>query len=82
MNLFGIPIHQHSALPSRLPIIKLSPQCPVGDKFRAEFDAWALELFGERTVAFMLDLSALKMAGNRVLMMRPENIVMLQSRLP
>ena len=28
------------------PKLKLSPSCPVSDKFRAEMDAWLLEIFG------------------------------------
>jgi hypothetical protein len=32
----------------RSPKLKLSPDCPVSDEFRAEMDAWLVEQFGYR----------------------------------
>lgn len=34
--------------PRIVPKIKLSVDCPVGDHFRREFDAWLVEMFGTR----------------------------------
>lgn len=32
----------------RSPKLKVSPDCPVSDEFRAEMDAWLIEQFGYR----------------------------------
>jgi len=58
-----------------VPKIKLGDAAPVSDEFRAEFNAWLLQMFGTR------DLSLVKpgfayLFGNKVLM-RPESISLL-----
>lgn len=45
LDFLGIRIFEAPELEPK-PKLKLSPSCPVSDKFRAEMDAWLLEMFG------------------------------------
>lgn len=45
MDLLGIKIFEAPDLEPK-PKLKLSPACPVSDEFRAEMDAWLLDMFG------------------------------------
>ena len=45
LNMLGVRIFESPALEPK-PKLKLSPACPVSDEFRAEMDAWLLEMFG------------------------------------
>lgn len=65
----GIQITPHPYAPSELPKLKLRPDVPVTDKFRAEMDAWLLEMFGTEKVVFMWQGGILA---------SPENVVMLK----
>lgn len=53
-TLFGMPISAHPLIPPTAQKIKLHPDCPVGDQFRAEMDAWLLDMFGEEEVMYCL----------------------------
>jgi hypothetical protein len=72
-RLFGMDILE---APVRVvPKIQLSDECPVSDGFRAEFDAWLVQMFGTRDVSPVQPGMAY-MFGNKILM-RPESIVRL-----
>jgi hypothetical protein len=72
-TLFGLNIIE---VPTTLvPKIKLSDDCPCSDAFRAEFNAWLLEMFGTRDVSFIKPGMAYMFGGN--VMMRHESIVRL-----
>ena len=45
LDLLGIRIFEAPDLEPK-PKLKLSPACPVSDEFRAEMDAWLLDIFG------------------------------------
>lgn len=45
LDFIGIRMIESPALEPK-PKLKLSPACPVSDEFRAEMDAWLLEMFG------------------------------------
>lgn len=55
--------------------IKLSDGCPVSDEFRADFNAWLVQMFGTRDVSPVQPGMAY-MFGNNILM-RPESIARL-----
>lgn len=72
-RLFGMDIIE---APVRLvPKIKLGDAAPVSDKFRAEFNAWLVQVFGTRDVSPVQPRMAY-MFGNKILM-RPEAVVRL-----
>ena len=50
----GIKIIAHPLLPSELPKLMLHPDVPVTDEFRTKMNAWLLEMFGTKSVAFMV----------------------------
>lgn len=45
LDLLGVRIFESPTLEPK-PKLKLSPSCPVSDEFRAEMDAWLLDMFG------------------------------------
>lgn len=69
---------------TRRPNVQITPSFPyVSDKFRAEWNAWALERFGSHEVAFMIDLrAAFGPAAGRAVVMNPHAIAMLKMATP
>lgn len=72
-RLFGMDIIEAPVL--LVPKIKLGEAAPVGDAFRAEFDAWLVQMFGARDVSPVKPGMAYVFGNNIV--MRPESIVKL-----
>ena len=67
--LFGMEI---KVCPTNIvPKIKLGEAAPVSDEFRAEFDAWLLEMFGTRDLS-ILPRGQVYIFG-RTVVMRPED---------
>ena len=71
--LFGLNIIE--ARVDVVPKIKLSDKAPVSDEFRAEFNAWLVEMFGTKEVGIVPPGMAYVFGGNVV--MRPEAVAQL-----
>ena len=53
-SILGMPIISSPFVPAEQPKLKLRHDVPVTDAFRAEMDAWLLEMFGTERVAYVL----------------------------
>lgn len=74
-NFMGFDVVEHT--PRVLPKIELRADVPCTDAFRAEFNAWLIDMFG--TVEHSLvPPNVAYMFGNSIVM-RPEMCVMLKS---
>ena len=62
-RLFGMPLVESALIPERVPRVQLRHDVPCTDAFRAEMNAWLLDFFGEKTVAFVFDPSAIGVGG-------------------
>jgi len=49
-NFHGLQVRASPFLADTVPVLKLSPDVLVTDKFRLEFDQWLLDLFGSTKV--------------------------------
>jgi hypothetical protein len=67
-----------SAAVKPVPNLQISPDFKYcSDKFRAEWNAWALERFGSTEVAYLMDLSASGLGHGHALLMNPMSVVKL-----
>lgn len=62
MDIVESPVHT-------VPKLKLRADTPVSDKFRAEFDAWLLEMFGTRDDS-PIPFGTAYVFGNTIIMRR------------
>lgn len=62
---------------ARTPKLKISPDCPVSDEFRAEMDAWLVGRFGYRDTSVFQPGRAY-LFGNTIAM-HPADVVRLRS---
>lgn len=53
-TIWGVEIVENPHL-TPVPVLKLRPEVPVSDAFRTEMDSWLLDMFGEKTVWFLLN---------------------------
>ncbi len=61
------------------PKLKLSESCPCTDAFREEFNAWLVEMFGERDINPIPPGVAYMFGGNVI--MRPEQVALIRNLL-
>lgn len=54
-TFMGMRIVASPYLPEFVPTLKLNPYAPVTDEFRAEFNKWLLDMFGERREFLMVE---------------------------
>jgi len=74
-TIFGVDV---IPIPVRMvPKIQLGEAAPVSDKFREEFNAWLLEMFGTKDVS-MFKPGTIYRFGNKIVM-RPEDVVKISS---
>lgn len=66
----GLQIVEHPFIPATQPKLKLRPNVPVTEKFRAEMDVWLLEMFGTERVCYVM--------SGKVLMANCENVAMIK----
>jgi hypothetical protein len=78
-QLYGLPVHTSPLLAEKELKIKLSHDVLVSDEFRARFNEWSLNMFGEERMMYVMDLSALGISGGRVVMGHPRNVAMLKA---
>jgi hypothetical protein len=74
-NFGGIDLVVNKHLPEKMPVLELSYNVSVSDEFRAEFNSWLLEMFGKKSVAYIVDMSML--GGKKIIVMNPSNIARL-----
>lgn len=72
-KLFGLPIHSNPLIPDTMPVLQLSSTVNVSDAFRAEMNQWLLDTFGVKQVAFIVDMQALGLYGDKALFMSPRS---------
>jgi hypothetical protein len=74
-SLFGLKVVP-APFPLRRAKLKLRPEVPVSDQFRASMDAWLLETFGEEEYALFLNPGAvgLDFLGGQMLVVNPNMI--------
>lgn len=60
----GMRFVSSNLLPSEAAKLKLHPDCPCSDKFRREFDAWLLEMFGTKAVLYVMPNEGLVFAND------------------
>lgn len=53
-SLFGIDVIVSPLLPEFAPVLELRLDAPVTDQFRAEFNAWLRDMFGQRRQFYMV----------------------------
>lgn len=74
MKLMGMPVHVHPLLQGlKKPRLQLRHNVPVSDSFRAEFDAWLLEMFGADECVIIMQNS---------LYLSPQQAVLLRGLIP
>lgn len=66
----GLRIIESPYVPTAEQKLKLRPDVHVTDKFRAEMDAWLMEMFGTRTVAYIFNTGI-----HGGIVMNPANVV-------
>jgi hypothetical protein len=55
-TLYGMRVVASPLIPDEVPVLKLHPDFQwCTPEFRADFDRWALEMFGTKEVVFMLN---------------------------
>jgi hypothetical protein len=67
-------IIQHVLMPPTKPRQRLTPQCPVSDGFRVEFDKWLVEFFGVEPYFLIIN-------GDTIIT-APENVAMIRRMMP
>lgn len=69
-----------SAAVKTVPNLQISPDFKYcSEKFRAEWNAWALERFGSHEVAYLMDLSASGLGRGLGLFLNPRSVVRLKN---
>lgn len=82
-TMFGFPVIT-SPLVQPVPVLTFDPAhklCWATPEFRAEMNAWLLERFGTKEVAYIFDPHALRIMGNQTIVMHPETVARLKRRL-
>lgn len=52
---FGIPIYESSLIPDKVPVIELSEKVNVSPEFRVKTNAWYIEMFGYKSIAYVIE---------------------------
>lgn len=78
MRFNGIEVCSNPYVPATRPRMQLSRKVAVSAEFRAKFDSWLREFFGEEACAFLIDPAALGMVGEKLIVMAPGNLAMLR----
>lgn len=74
-TLMGYKVYPSAAV-KPVPNLQISPDFKhCSDKFRAEWNSWALERFGSREVAYLIDLRASGLGCGQALLMNPNSVV-------
>jgi hypothetical protein len=68
----GMKIHV-SPLIQPVPVLRLHPDVPCSDAFRADMNNWLLKMFGKKDVAYMLGDGRVVLSPKHYAMLRSQN---------